>query len=74
PRSSSSRGLRRVAREEGLQTGSGEEYHAVYAGLNYYVAGDNLKFMTGLEYETIDGDSDRELDGVTFWLATRIYF
>lgn len=74
PRSSSSRGLRAVAREEGLQTGSGDEYHAVYAGLNYYVAGDNLKFMTGVEYETIDGDSARELDGVSFWLAARVYF
>ena len=74
PRSSSSRGIRRVARKEGLPTGSGENYHALYAGLNYYIAGDNLKLMTGLEYETIRGDSQRELDGFTFWLAARIYF
>ncbi|MEM7097900.1 MAG: porin [Pseudomonadota bacterium] len=74
PRSSSSRGIRRVARKEGLQTGAGEDYHAVYAGLNYYIAGDNVKLMSGLEYETISGDSARELDGVTFWLAARIYF
>lgn len=74
PRSSSSRGIRRVAREEGLPTGSGDDYQAIYAGLNYYVAGDNLKFMMGVEYETIDGDSERELDGVTFWLAARAYF
>lgn len=74
PRSSSSRGIRRVAREEGLPTGSGDNYHAVYAGLNYYLAGDNLKVMTGLEYETIDGDSETELDGVSFWLAARAYF
>ena len=74
PRSSSSRGLRRVARKEGLQTGSGDDYHALYAGLNYYIAGDNVKLMSGIEYETIRGDSARELDGVTFWLAARIYF
>jgi hypothetical protein len=74
PRSSSSRGIRAVARAEGLPTGSGDNYHALYAGLNYYVAGHNLKFMTGLEYEQIDGDSARELDGVSFWLAARAYF
>ncbi|MFK7977050.1 MAG: porin [Halioglobus sp.] len=74
PRSSSSRGIRRVAREEGVSTGSGDTYHAVYAGLNYYIAGENLKLMTGIEYETIEGDSARELDGVSFWLAARAYF
>lgn len=74
PRSSSSRGIRRVARKEGVGTGNGDNYHAVYAGLNYYIAGDNVKLMTGLEYETIRGESDSELDGTTFWLAARIYF
>lgn len=74
PRSSSSRGLRRVARDEGQQTGNGDEYHALYAGLNFYLAGDNLKFMTGLEYENIEGDSATELDGISFWLAVRAYF
>jgi hypothetical protein len=74
PRSSSSRGIRRVASKEGLQSGSGEDYHALYGGLNYYIAGDNVKLMTGLEYETIRGNSARELDGLTFWLAARVYF
>lgn len=74
PRSSSSRGIRRVAAKEGFSTGNGDDYHALYAGLNYYIAGDNVKLMTGLEYETIKGDSRRELDGLTFWLAARIYF
>lgn len=73
-RSSGSRGLRRIALEEGVGSGNGDEYQAVYAGLNYYVAGENLKFMTGLEYEDISGDSDRELSGVTAWAAVRAYF
>jgi len=74
PRSSSSRGIRRVAREEGVSTGSGDNYQAFYAGLNYYIAGDNLKLMTGVEYETIEGDSERELDGISLWFAARAYF
>jgi phosphate-selective porin OprO/OprP len=74
PRSSGSRGLRRVALEERVGTGNGDEYQAFYAGLNYYVAGDNLKFMTGVEYEDISGDRNRELSGVTLWAAVRAYF
>ncbi|SRR6056297_121607 len=74
PRSSGSRGLRRVALAERVGSGNGDEYQAVYAGLNYYVAGDNLKFMTGVEYEDISGDPDRELSGVSFWAAVRAYF
>jgi phosphate-selective porin OprO/OprP len=75
PRSSSSRGIRRVAREEGVSTGSGDNYHAVYAGLNYYIAGDRVKLMTGIEYETISGNNAAsEVDGISLWLAGRIYF
>ena len=74
PTSSSSRGLRRVAREEGAGGGAGDEYQAFYAGLNYYVAGENLKFMTGVEYEDISGVRNRELSGVTLWGAVRAYF
>ena len=74
PRSSGSRGLRRAALEEVTRTGNGDEYQAVYAGLNYYVAGDNLKFMTGVEYEDIGSNLNTELDGVTLWAAVRAYF
>ncbi len=74
PRSSGSRGLRRVALAEGVGTGNGDEYQALYAGLNYFVAGHNLKFMTGVEYEDISNSADRELDGVTLWAAVRAYF
>ncbi len=74
PVSSGSRGLRRVALEELAGAGSGDQYQAIYAGLNYYVAGDNLKFMTGVEYEDISGDRERELSGVTLWAAVRAYF
>ena len=74
PKSSSSRGLRRVARNDGLGTGSGDVNHTLYAGLNYYIAGDNLKVMTGIEYESIDGAPGRGIEGITFWTAIRTYF
>ena len=74
PKSSSSRGIRRVASNDGVGTGSGDNNHTLYAGLNYYIAGDHAKIMTGIEYEKIDGNLGRDLDGVTFWTAFRIYF
>lgn len=74
PRSSGSRGLRRIALENRLPNGGGDNYQAFYAGLNWYLAGDNLKFMTGMEYETFNGNSAREMDGLSVWLAFRTYF
>tara|TARA_B100001123_G_scaffold443054_1_gene588094 strand:+ start:6772 stop:7923 length:1152 start_codon:yes stop_codon:yes gene_type:complete len=74
PRSSSSRGLRRAARNDGLSTGGGDDNHTLYAGLNYYLEGHYLKIMTGIEYEKINGNIDRDLSGYTFWTALRTYF
>ena len=74
PKSSSSRGLRRVARNEGVGTGSGDENHTLYTGLNYYLEGHYAKIMTGVEYESIDGAPGRGIEGFTLWAAFRTYF
>lgn len=74
PKSSSSRGLRRVARNDGVGTGSGDTNHTLYAGLNYYIEDHYLKVMTGVEYESIDGAPGRGVEGLTFWAAFRSYF
>ncbi|EDY82146.1 hypothetical protein VDG1235_1766 [Verrucomicrobiia bacterium DG1235] len=74
PKSSSSRGLRRVARNDGVGTGSGDVNHTAYAGLNYYIEGDYMKVMTGVEYESIDGARGKGVEGLTLWAAFRTYF
>jgi len=74
PKSSSSRGLRRVARHDGVGTGSGDSNHTLYGGLNYYIYDDYLKIMTGIEYESIDGARGIGIEGITFWTAIRTYF
>ena len=74
PKSSSSRGLRRVARNEGVGTGAGDANHTFYLGLNYFLQDHNSKFMTGIEYEDISGSVGRDLSGYTFWTAYRFYF
>lgn len=55
--------------------GRGEDYHAFYLGLNYYIHGHNLKLMSGLEYATLDGGSDGgDYDGLSWVSGIRINF
>lgn len=55
--------------------GRGEEYHAVYGGLNYYIHGHGLKLMTGVEWATMDGGGDGgDYDGWTWFGGVRLSF
>ncbi len=56
--------------------GHGEEYNAVYLGLNYYICEHRLKLMSGIEYSTLDdsaGDGG-DFDGWTWFNGIRLYF
>jgi phosphate-selective porin OprO/OprP len=53
-------GLRLASRYDRLAPyttngGRGDVYHAFYVGANYYIYGNKLKLMTGLEYSTMSG-------------------
>lgn len=74
-------GLRLQSRYERLAPeltdgGRGENYHAFYLGLNYYLYGHKLKLMTGAEYHTMDNGNDGggEFDGWTGWAGMRMFF
>jgi phosphate-selective porin OprO and OprP len=55
--------------------GHGDDYHAFYLGLNYYIHGHGLKLMSGLEYATLDGGSDGgDYDGLSWVSGIRINF
>lgn len=55
--------------------GRGEDYHAIYGGLNRYLYLDKLKFMVGLEWSNMDGGDDGErFDGWTTFAGVRFYF
>lgn len=50
-------------------------YHALYAGVNYYICDHNLKLMAGVEYASGDSrDGSDGYDGVTFLTGVRLYF
>lgn len=56
--------------------GSGNGYHAVYAGLNYLIYDDRLKLMTGAEYARMkDSAAARDsFNGWTYNAGIRVYF
>lgn len=65
--------LSRYASADGRGTGF-EDRQALYAGLNYYVCGQNAKVQVGVEYETADGTTGVDADGTTLWLGFRTFF
>lgn len=55
--------------------GRGETYHAGYLGLQFFLHGDNLKLMTGVEYARLDGGGNGgDFDGWTVLSGVRVSF
>lgn len=53
----------------------GDEYTSAYVGLNYYINGDKLKLMSGLEYATMTAHVARpDYDGYTWFNGIRFSF
>jgi phosphate-selective porin OprO/OprP len=73
-------GLRLQSRYERLAPdlsdgGRGDEYNAVYMGLNYYLYGHKLKLMGGVEYNNMSGGGDGgDYDGWTTLVGLRMFF
>lgn len=56
-------------------SGRGTEYQAVYAGLNYYIYGNKLKVMAGVEWNKMDGGGDGgDYEGYTTLIGLRMFF
>jgi len=56
---------------------SGDEYHSLYAGINYYLYDNHLKLMTGIEFSVLkdnDNISDDVYNGWTWLSGLRISF
>jgi len=66
----------RYARRAGgnLATNNGSSNHTLYAGLNYYLCGNNSKIQVGGEYEMMDRDAGGDASAATLWAAYRMYF
>jgi phosphate-selective porin OprO/OprP len=67
-------GSRYDSTADDLKSKSGDDYQAVYAGLNYYLCGHNLKLMTGIEYVNFNQDTDSTYEGWTWFNGVRVSF
>jgi len=76
--SDSEGGIRLASRYErrvdNLETDRGDDYHSFYLGANYYIYGDKLKLMTGVEYSTADLRDGSEWGSWTWIGGVRFYF
>jgi len=57
-----------------LTTTRGDNYHAIYGGLNYHIYGHNLKLQGGLEYATADLANGQNFESWTAIAAVRFSF
>lgn len=55
--------------------GRGDQYQALYLGSQYFIYGDHLKLMAGVEYANLDGGGNGgDYDGFTWLTGVRFYF
>jgi phosphate-selective porin OprO and OprP len=53
----------------------GHSYDAIYVGLNYYLCGHKLKFMSGLEYAEMESNAAAgDFDSLTWVNGIRLFF
>jgi len=60
-----------------VNDGRGNEHQALYAGLNYYFCGHNLKVQSGVEYDWVNSPGtgiDGESAAFTWWFGFRSFF
>lgn len=62
--------------QEVVPNGFGDQYQAVYLGLNYLIFGDRFKLMTGAEYSVMHDSAEDggAFDGWTYLVGVRVYF
>lgn len=65
-----SRYERKVADNKGL----GDSYNAIYGGAQYFIYGDKLKLMAGIEWSWLNNDTGDSYDGYTLLTGIRFSF
>ncbi|MGB0370168.1 MAG: hypothetical protein ACPGN3_02370 [Opitutales bacterium] len=55
-----------------INSGRGDEHHSFYLGYNYYIFGDNLKIISGIEWETLSSNGEDIYSGWSVGTGLRI--
>ena len=64
------------ARNSSLQLngGRGDQHHAFYLGLNYYLCGERMKVISGIQYDDLSSEGSTQYEGLTLGTSFRIWF
>ena len=54
-----------------INSSRGDEHHSLYFGYNYYFRGDNLKLVSGIQWDQLFSEGDSYFRGWTFSTALR---
>ena len=57
-----------------LNSGRGDEHHALYIGINYYLCGENLKLISGIQHDDLSSAGSTQFRGWTVGSSFRIWF
>jgi phosphate-selective porin OprO/OprP len=57
-----------------LNSGRGDEHQAVYLGLNYYLCGENLKVISGIQHDELQSIGSTQYRGWTIGSSIRLWF
>jgi hypothetical protein len=61
----SAHSIRRIADQEGanINEGYGDKHQSAYAGINYYLCGDNTKIMAGIQWDDLQSKNQQIYEG-----------
>ncbi len=57
-----------------VNSGRGDDHHSLYAGLNYYFCGENLKLISGIQHDDLSSEGKTQFQGWTLGTSLRIWF
>jgi hypothetical protein len=55
-----------------INSSRGDEHHSLYLGYNYYFCGDNLKLVTGIQWDELRSEGDVFFRGWTLGAGIRL--
>ena len=57
-----------------LNSGRGDQHQGIYLGLNYYLCGENLKLVSGIQHDELKSIGDTQFRGWTLGTSLRLWF
>jgi hypothetical protein len=57
-----------------LNSGRGDKHHGLYLGLNYYLCGENLKLVSGIQHDDLSSNGSTQYRGWSIGSSFRIWF